>query len=123
MGSEPTPATGRSGNPEPDGRSPGRGPRLVRVVRRTWRRGVEIELMQRSMGFAALGLVTLVPLLIVVAAALGQDGQGFVAWVRDALGVRGGSAQAVESLFSSPARVLSTTTALSAASLAVFGLS
>ncbi|MDF9811235.1 YhjD/YihY/BrkB family envelope integrity protein [Streptomyces sp. SPB162] len=93
------------------------------MARRTWRRGVEIELMHRSMGFAALGLVTLIPLLIVVAAALGHNGPGFVAWVRDALGVRGSSAQAVESLFGSPARVLSTTTALSLASLAVFGLS
>ncbi|MEU3464064.1 ribonuclease BN [Streptomyces sp. NPDC006733] len=122
MGSEPTPAT-RPVHPGPDGGPPVRGPRPVRVARRIWRRGVEIELMQRSMSFAALGLVTLVPLLIVVAAALGHNGQGFVQWIRDALGVRGSSAAAVESLFSSPARVLSTTTALSLASVAVFGLS
>lgn len=122
MGSD-SPATRPAAHSGPDGPPPGRGPKLVRVARRTWRRGVEIELMQRSMGFAALGLVTLIPLLIVVAAALGHNGQGFVTWVRDALGVRGDSARAVESLFSSPARVLSTTTALSLASLAVFGLS
>ncbi|MDJ0343540.1 YhjD/YihY/BrkB family envelope integrity protein [Streptomyces sp. H10-C2] len=94
------------------------------MARRIWQRGVEIELLHRSMGFAALGLVTLIPLLIVVAAALGQNnGQGFVTWVRDALGVTGNSARAVETLFSTPASVLSTTTALSLASLAVFGLS
>lgn len=123
MGSESVPGTRRTAHSGSDGPSSRRGPKAARVARRIWRRGVEIELMQRSMGFAALGLVTLIPLLIVVAAALGHNGQGFVAWVRDALGVTGGSARAVESLFSSPARVLSTTTALSLASLAVFGLS
>lgn len=95
---------------------------ILDFPRRVWRRGVDIELMHRSMGFAALGLVTLIPLLIVVAAASGSNGQGFVAWMRDALGVSGTSATAVDQLFSSPGRVLSTTTALSLAALAVFGI-
>lgn len=34
-----------------------------------WSRGREMELMHRAMGFAALGFLTLVPLLVVVAAA------------------------------------------------------
>ncbi len=97
-------------------------PWIVRVVVRLWETGREIELMHRALGFSALGLVTLVPLLIVVAAASGGGRHGFVTWIRAGLGVSGRSADAVDVLFSPPARVLGTTTALSLAALAVFGV-
>ena len=88
-----------------------------------WRHGAELELMHRALAFAALGFVTLVPLLIVVAAADPVHGSGFAGWVVDGLGISGRPAVAVRSLFSSPRRVLSTTTGLSLASVAFFGLS
>ncbi len=109
-------------DPVPSGGRRRRRPWIVRVVVRIWRTGQEIELMHRALGFSALGLVTLVPLLIVIAAASG-GGRGFVAWIRTGLGVYGRSARAVDALFSPPARVLDTTTALSLAALAVFGVS
>jgi membrane protein len=99
-----------------------RRPWIVRVVRRLWEVGHEIELMHRALGFSALGLVTLVPLLIVIAAASDGGQRGFVSWVRAGLGVSGRSADAVDVLFSPPARVLDTTTAVSLAALAVFGV-
>ncbi|WP_308188798.1 ribonuclease BN [Streptacidiphilus sp. ASG 303] len=92
-------------------------------VRRGWRRGGELELMHRALSFSALGLVTLVPLLIVVAAADPVGGHGFAQWVVDGMGISGRSAAAVQELFAAPAKVLSTTSALSVAALAVFGLS
>ncbi|MER8184679.1 YhjD/YihY/BrkB family envelope integrity protein [Kitasatospora sp. NPDC094015] len=103
-------------------RPPG-GPRVRLALRLLWQRGREVELMRRAMGFAALGLVTLVPLLIVVAAASPVHGTGFAGWVIDGLGLSGRSAAAVQDLFSSPRRVLSTATALSLAAGAVFGVS
>ncbi|MDI5962597.1 ribonuclease BN [Streptomyces sp. SL13] len=93
----------------------------VRVVLRLWDTGREMELMHRALGFSALGLVTLVPLLIVIAAASGGAG-GFVSWMRAGLGVAGRSADAVDVLFSPPARVLSTTTAISVVAASVFGV-
>ncbi|MFJ1705981.1 ribonuclease BN [Kitasatospora sp. NPDC088346] len=93
---------------------------LLSVV---WQSGREVELMRRAMGFAALGFVTLVPLLIVVAAASPVHGTGFAGWVVDGLGLSGRSADAVRQLFSSPRRVLGTATALSLAVAAVFGVS
>jgi membrane protein len=96
---------------------------IVRVTIRLWRVGHEIELMHRALGFSALGLVTLVPLLIVVAAASGGGRHGFVTWMQTGLGVSGRSAAAVDVLFAPPARALDTTTALSLAALAVFGVS
>ena len=100
---------------------------LFRITRelvvQTYRRGVEIELMHRAFGFAALGFVTLVPLLIVVAAAAPLNGRSFPAWAIAGLGLSGRAASSVNGLFGPAARVLSTTTALSAGVLAVFGLS
>jgi membrane protein len=93
------------------------------MVAETYRRGVEIELMHRAIGFAALGFVTLVPLLIVVAAAAPLNGRTFPQWAVAGLGLSGQAASAVNTLFGSSAQVLSTTTALSLAGLAVFGLS
>jgi membrane protein len=93
------------------------------VVTQTYRRGVEIELMHRAFGFAALGFVTLVPLLIVVAAAAPLNGRTFPEWVIAGVGLSGRASNAINRLFGPTNRVLSTTTAFSLAVLAVFGLS
>lgn len=85
--------------------------------------GGELELLQRSMGFAALGLVTLVPLLIVVAAALPFHGNGFAQWVVDGMGLSARPAEAVRELFAAPRKVISSTSGLSLLALALFGLS
>ncbi|MFE9877717.1 ribonuclease BN [Streptomyces sp. NPDC005784] len=102
--------------------------RLCRVLRdspagRGWRRSREIELGQRSLGFAALGFLTLVPLLIVVSAADPAHGRGFAQWLGDGLGVSSAARDQVARLFAGPAQVLQTTTAFGLAALAVFGLS
>jgi membrane protein len=89
---------------------------------RVWRRGRELELMHRAMGFAALGLVTLAPLLIVVAAAAPLQERGFAQWVVDGMGLSGRPADAVRDLFSAPRRVLSTTSVLGMVLLALFGV-
>ena len=102
-------------------------PSFFGVVRgltvQAYRRGVEIELMHRAFGFAALGFVTLVPLLIVVAAAAPLNGRTFPEWAIGGIGLSGRAATSVNHLFSPPRRVLSTTTAFSLAVLAIFGLS
>ncbi|WP_436790775.1 ribonuclease BN [Yinghuangia sp. YIM S10712] len=111
------------------GKLPGRAAvrRSLVGAGRCYRRGAEIELMHRSMGFAALGLVTLVPLLIVVAAANPLPEHvpypGFGGWIVDAMGISGRSAESVQQLFTAPRQVLSTTSAFSLAILALFGLS
>ncbi|MEV8565517.1 ribonuclease BN [Streptomyces sp. NPDC051322] len=74
------------------------------------------------MGFAALGLVTLAPLLIVVAAADPFRRRGFAMWIVDGMGLSGHSARAVQELFASPRQVISTTGLVSVVALAVFGL-
>ncbi|MFJ6080720.1 YhjD/YihY/BrkB family envelope integrity protein [Streptomyces sp. NPDC092369] len=108
--------------------SPSASVRLRQVLRdspveRGWRRGKEIELASRSMGFAALGFLTLVPLLVVVSAADPEHGRGFAQWLGDGLGVSGEARKQVGELFSRPGQVLQTTTAFGLAALAVFGLS
>lgn len=83
-----------------------------------------IELMHRAMGFAALGFVTLMPLLVVVAAATPWENRpGFAQWVVDGMGLNAAGAHTVRSLFAAPGTVLSATSAWSLASLAYFGLS
>jgi membrane protein len=83
-----------------------------------------IELMHRSMGFAALGFVTLMPLLVVVAAATPWEHRpGFAQWVVDGMGLDAQSAHGLRELFAAPTNVLSATSAWSLASLAYFGLS
>lgn len=89
---------------------------------RLWQRGVELELGQRSLGFAALGLLTLVPLLIIVAAADPERGRGFAQWLGEGTGVSGTARAQVDRLFSRPSQALQSTTALGLAALAVFGL-
>ncbi|MEU5403961.1 YhjD/YihY/BrkB family envelope integrity protein [Streptomyces sp. NPDC005963] len=115
--------------PEPSGA--GRQPhRLQRLHRRilaspvalAWNRGREIELLHRAMGFAALGFLTLVPLLVVVAAADPASSQGFARWLGQALGVSEASQDEVERLFGVPGEALQRTTAFGLAALAVFGL-
>ncbi|MFJ6835592.1 ribonuclease BN [Streptomyces sp. NPDC091209] len=109
----------------------GQPPARVRVCRalrdspagRGLRRSRAIELGQRSLSFAALGFLTLVPLLIVVSAADPAHGRGFAQWLGDGLGVSGAARHQVARLFSGPAQVLQTTTAFGLAALAVFGLS
>lgn len=79
--------------------------------------------MQRSLAFAALFFVTLVPLLMVIAAASPARGNGIAQWITDGLGLSPRGGEAVGMLFSSRGQILSTTTGFSLAALAVFGLS
>ncbi|MCF1510134.1 YihY/virulence factor BrkB family protein [Streptomyces glomeratus] len=81
-----------------------------------------MELLHRSMGFAALALVTLAPLLIVVAAAAPFQQRGFASWVTDGMSLTGRPANAVDHLFGAPRTVLSATSAFSVVALALFGL-
>ncbi|EDY52745.1 integral membrane protein [Streptomyces clavuligerus] len=87
-----------------------------------WNRAREMELLHRAMGFAALGFLTLVPLLVVVAAADPASGQGFARWLAQALGVSAASQDEVEQLFGTPGTALQRTTAFGLAALAAFGL-
>ena len=87
------------------------------------RSGKEFELMERAMGFAALAMLTMFPLLIVVAAAGAATHHGVAVWVVYGMGLNGSSARAVTQLFSAPTKVLSTTSAFSLALTAVFGVS
>ncbi|MBT2394902.1 YhjD/YihY/BrkB family envelope integrity protein [Streptomyces sp. ISL-100] len=118
----------KSGTPH-EGR-PQHGHRFERLQRRlrdsvvglTWNRGREVELMHRAMGFAALSFLTLVPLLIVVAAADLASGQGFARWLVAGLGVSEVSQAEVEELFGRPGQALQRTTAFGLAALATFGV-
>jgi membrane protein len=78
--------------------------------------------MQRAMGFAALAILTVIPALIVVAAADPAPHPGLGGWVVYGMGLTGSSAGAVTRLFSAPARVLGTTGVFSAVVLAVSGV-
>jgi membrane protein len=87
-----------------------------------WRSGKAFELMHRAFGFAALATLTVIPLLIVVAAANPAPHGGLGAWVVYGMGLTGSSALAVTRLFSAPARVLGTTSVFSALLLGVAGV-
>ncbi len=78
--------------------------------------------MQRAMGFAALAILTVIPLLNVVAAVNPTPHPGLAAWVIYGMGLTGSSANAVTGLFSAPARVLGTTSVFSALLLSVSGV-
>jgi membrane protein len=104
---------------------------VLRGVERFWsdfrvselhRSGKEFELMERAMGFAALAMLTVFPLLIVVAAAGAATHHGVAVWVVYGMGLNGSSARAVTQLFSAPTRVLSTTSVFSLVLAAVFGV-
>jgi membrane protein len=91
-------------------------------VRDLHRSGREFELMSRAMGFAALAMLTMFPLLIVVAAVGAAAHHGVAVWVVYGMGLSGSSARAVAQLFATSNKVLSTTSAFSLLLLAVFGL-
>jgi membrane protein len=78
--------------------------------------------MQRAMGFAALAILTVIPLLIVVAAVNPTPHPGLGGWVVYSMGLTGSAANAVTRLFSAPARVLGTTSVFSAVVLSVSGV-
>ena len=78
--------------------------------------------MQRAMGFAALAMLTVIPLLLVVAAANPASHRGLGGWVVYGMGLTGSAADAVTRLFSAPARVLGTTGVFSAVVLSVSGV-
>ena len=82
----------------------------------------DFELMGRAMGFAALAMLTVFPLLVVVAAASAATHRGVAEWVVYGMGLTGSSARAVGQLFSAPNKVLSTTSSFSLLLLAVFGV-
>jgi membrane protein len=88
-----------------------------------YRGGKEFELMHRAFGFAALAMLTVIPLLIVIAAANPAPHRGLAVWVIYGMGLTGSSADAVARLFSAPARVLGTTSVFSALLLGVAGVS
>ncbi|MGW7458842.1 ribonuclease BN [Streptomyces sp. NPDC054797] len=96
--------------------------RRARAGRR-WAHVRDLELWPRALGFAALGFLTLVPLLIVVSAADTRGGQGFAQWLGDGLGVSPAAKGEIERLFALPGQAWRTTTAFGLALLAVFGLS
>ena len=104
---------------------------VLRGAERVWhdlrfkdlhRGGKEFELTGRAMGFAALAMLTVLPLLVVVAAASAAAHRGVAVWVVYGMGLTGSSARAVVQLFSAPARVLSTTSVFSLALAAAFGV-
>ncbi len=78
--------------------------------------------MYRAMGFAALAILTVIPLLIVVAAAGPAPHRGLGGWVVYGMGLTGSAADAVTRLFSAPARVLGTTGVFSAVLLTFSGV-
>jgi membrane protein len=103
-----------------------------RGVRRVWHHlrlkdlyesGKEFELMHRALGFAALAILTVIPLLILVAAANPTQHPGLAGWVIYGMDLTDSSAGAVTRLFSAPARVLSTTSVFSAVLVSVAGVS
>lgn len=89
---------------------------------RLWQHGSEMELLHRSMGLAALALVTLAPVLIVIAAAAPFQHRGFASWVIDGMSLSGHPAVVVQELFAAPRNVLSATSVFSVLALALFGL-
>jgi membrane protein len=87
-----------------------------------YRSGREFELMQRALGFAALAILTVIPLLILVAAASPAPHRGLAGWVVYGMGLTRSSADAVTRLFSAPGRVLGTTSVFSVLVLSVSGV-
>ncbi|MGW0080910.1 ribonuclease BN [Streptomyces sp. NPDC003393] len=88
-----------------------------------YRRGKRLELMHRALGFATLALITLAPLLIVVAAADPLRHSGFALWLVDGMDLSGRSAEVLSDVFGPPREVTGTTSVWGAVLLAVFGLS
>ena len=78
--------------------------------------------MERSTGFAALAVLTVFPLLVVVAAASVASRHGLARWVVYGMGLTGSSATAVINLFAAPARVLGATSVFSLVLVGAFGV-
>jgi membrane protein len=104
---------------------------VLRRTERLWRNlrakdlyrdAKEFELTGRAMGFAALAMLTVFPLLVLVAAASAAAHHGLAVWITYGMGLTGSSAKSVTQLFSAPARALGTTSAFSLVLLAVFGV-
>ncbi|MEU2953998.1 ribonuclease BN [Streptomyces xanthochromogenes] len=87
-----------------------------------WKRAKGLELGQRALGFAAVGFLTLVPLLIVVSAADPGQGRGFAQWLGAGLGVSAPARERIGQLFAQPTQTVCTTTAFGLATLAAFGV-
>lgn len=98
------------------------GPFAARVLR-VGRRSSELELMHRALGFAALGFVAMMPLLIVIADISPVDYGGFGQWLVDSMGLSGRSESIVMGLFAQSRGALSSTDALGLAIVCVFGQS
>lgn len=79
--------------------------------------------MRRSMGFATQGLVTLAPLLIVVAAIDPFHENGFAQWVTDGMSLPPRESMPVIRLFATEREAARAGGAVSLALLALFGLS
>ncbi|MGV9253575.1 ribonuclease BN [Streptomyces sp. NPDC003697] len=79
--------------------------------------------MHRALGFATLALVTLAPLLIVVAAADPLRQGGFALWLVDGMELSGRSAAVLSDVFSPPREVVGTTSVWGGLLLALFGVS
>jgi membrane protein len=92
-------------------------------VKNLYRSGKEFELTGRALGFAALAILTVIPLLVVVAAASPAPHRGLAVWVVYGMGLTGSSSGAVTRIFSAPARVLGTTSVFGVVLLAFFGIS
>jgi membrane protein len=92
-------------------------------VKDLYRSGREFELMHRALGFAALAILTVIPLLILVAAANPTSHFGLAGWVIYGMDLTGSSADALTRLLSAPARVLGTTSVFSAVLVSVAGVS
>jgi membrane protein len=88
---------------------------------RLGRRSSELELMHRAMGFAALGFVALMPLLIVIASASPVNYDGFGQWVANGMGLSGTSEHLVKRLFAPTRRVLSRSDVLGLVIVCAFG--
>ncbi len=78
--------------------------------------------MERALGFAALAMLTVFPLLVVVAAAGAASRHGLARWVVYGMGLTGPAARAVVQLFAAPGRVLGTTSVFGGLLVAVFGV-
>ena len=103
------------------GRAPAWAESISVRVGRLYRRSSKIELMHRALGFAALGFVALMPLLIVIAAVSPVNYGGFGQWVADAMGLSGASERIVKRLFVPSHQVLSSTGVLGLVIVCVFG--
>jgi membrane protein len=88
-------------------------PSVLRGSGRVWhdlrfndlhRSGKEFELMERAMGLAALAMLTVFPLLVVVAAASAATHHGLAVWVVYGMGLTGSSAARWYSSFPHPPR-------------------